>query len=154
MIFTIILFSNFSQVKKEPFTDANLIKIQTALSGEELFNKWSEHLVQNSFSITESNTNLLSFETKERNTPDLIHEYKIFSSIKENGVLHIEIKYRTIANQETKAPFSKFKEWKYSENNNDINKIIFDELYIIISSFGEYEIYFENNTELPPPLDS
>lgn len=152
--FTFLLFSIFSQIKEVPFTDANVIKIQTTLNEEELFNKWTEYLAQNGFPIAESDTNLLSFRTRGRNTLDLGYEYKLFSSIEENGVIQIKIEYRINANQETKTPFSEFKEWKYSENNKDINKIIFNEVYEIISSFGEYKIYFEKNTELKPPLDS
>jgi len=143
MIYTIILFSIFFQDKKEPFRDDNLIKIHTNLGGEELFMKWGKHLTQNGYFIDKSNKDFLTLETTERNTTKFNYEYKVFSSIDDNGVVLITIKWRAKANAVMQTRGSDYIDWKYAKSRNNVNKIIFNELYEIILSFGEYEIFFE-----------
>ncbi len=148
IIATIILLNSFNQSEKEPPIGADLIKIQTTLKSEELFTKWKEHLTQNNFSFTEINNKFLSIETKTKNSTDINYEYKLFSQIDETGIVQISIEYRTKPNQETKTAYSEFKIWTYSKDKDNINKIIYDEFYEIILSFGKYELYFGN--EEPP----
>ena len=154
MFFAVFLFFNISQSEQKPFTGANLIKIQANLNTEELFTKWKDYLAQNGFSIAKINNDFLSIETTNKTNPNVSFEYKLFSQIDETGVIEIFIEYRMKPNQESKTPYSEFKICKYSKENDNINKIIFDEVYKIISSFGEYEIYFEDNSAPSPPIDS
>jgi hypothetical protein len=142
-LFTIILFTTFFQSEKEPFRDANLIKVQTNLTGEELFMSWGKHLTQNGYFIENSNKDFFTIETSERNTTKFNYEYKVFSSIDENGLIQITIKWRAKANVVMQTRGSDYVDWHYAKSRNNVNKIIFDELYQVILSFGEYEVLFE-----------
>ena len=137
------LLSLFNQQEKEPFTDANIIKISTSLSGNEAYMKWGKHLSQNGYSIERSNNDFLTIETLPRNTTKFNYEYKVFSSIDDKGNIMITAKWRMKSNPMMGITGSDYFDWAYAKSKNNVKRIIFDELYQVIASFGTYEISFE-----------
>lgn len=142
-IFSIVLFNLVFQEAKEPFKKANVIKIQTNLEGNESFIKWGKHLSQNGYSIDKSNKDFLTIETSPRDTKRFNYEYKVFSSVDEKGIITITIKWRLKSNLIVGTDGTDYYDWEYAQAKGNVQKIIFDELYETILSFGSYEVFFE-----------
>ena len=134
-----------AQESSEPFKKANTIIIKSDFSGEEAFMKWGKHLVQNGYSFSNNDKTFLTLKTEPRNTSKYNADFIFISSISDDGLITIKIKWRIKSSLLAGTDETDYYDWEYSKGKNNVQGIIYNDLLPTIKSFGSFEIDILNN---------
>ena len=134
---------SFGQSTNAPFKKSNAILIITEMEGNETFISWGKHLSQNGFSIDKSNKDFLTLTTGPKDTSKFNYDYIINSSINDTGTIILNVKWRLKSSILAGTTETEFYDWEYANGKNNVQNIIYRDIFPTIDSFGEYQIQYE-----------
>ena len=126
-----------------PFRKANTILISTNLTGVDAYFKWHGHLIQNGFSIDESDSSLFTLSTVPVNTSKINSDFIVDSRVTDTGIIIITFKWRMKPDLRTLSSETRYFDWDYTSCKNNVRNVIFRDFYPVIVSFGDYEILYD-----------
>jgi hypothetical protein len=121
----------------EPFKKANVIVIETGLSPEEAYTKWGKYLVQNGFTIADSNKEFLTLNTGPKNTSKMNYDFVLNTSIQENGDIVVRSKWRIKASELAGRQATPFFDWKY----RGMSEITTQDIFAVVGGLSLPVIY-------------
>ena len=143
VVLVMIPFHIIAQATTEPFKKANTILISTNMSTNDAFTNWGRHLAQNGYSIDKSDNNFYTFTTGPKDTSKFNYDFIINSSVTDSGMVIIKLKWRLKSSILAGTSETQFYDWNFAKGKSNVKGIIYNDLIIIIKSFGTYVITYE-----------
>lgn len=140
--FLITSSSLIAQAKTEPFKNANVILIETSLSGKDAFTNWGKHLGQNGFSIDKSDANFLTITTGTKDTKKYNVEYYFICAVSDSGIIKLKIKWRVPPSTILNFKGTDFFDWEYSKSKATTTNAIYIDLIKMLESFGTHSLKY------------
>ncbi len=143
LVICVSFYNLFAQKQSDPFKKANIIFIETGLSGKDAFVAWGKHLGQSGFSIDKSDVTFQTLTTGTKAPKKFNIEYYLICAVSDSGIIKIKTKLRVPPSALLKFEGTEFIDWEYSASKATTTNSVFIDIKDILNSFGQYTIKYD-----------